>query len=458
MHLALSRHLRSLARRQAPAHGPVEATSRLLRGGLPRRGRRPLPVAVSVLDLFGARGRSPRGPEPALEPGARAEPLLPLQRARGRAGLRGPRDARLEAGGAAWASIGTSPSSAPATAWSSGTPPPGRTTTGISPRVVLTSPHPLAILLDMPHARPRPRRGAHRGAGPAAGPGRGRLHPRRRRPRPPGRRPARPVGHADRDRPRPARGGGVRRARRRGRLRHPLHPRRLRARPAPARRGGRPGRPRLPRPRDVLDAGRHARARLLLRLRRAAGHADGPRPGAHRPRGRQHLGAPPARARAARVRRGALRRPDRRLDRARAPARDHLRARRRDQGRDPRARPLRRRPPRQAHLPGDPDRRQRGARPARRRAAARVADPARGRPPGRHLLPLARGPARQALPRRPHPRLHLPARPPGLRLRPHPRGRARLPPLDRAQRGRDRGEPARTSARLRAARKLKEEH
>ena len=40
------------------------------------------------------------------------------------------------------------------------------------------------------------------------------------------------------------------------------------------------GRPRLPRPRHVLDAGRHARARLLLRLRRAAGHADGPRPGA----------------------------------------------------------------------------------------------------------------------------------------------------------------------------------
>ena len=31
-----------------------------------------------------------------------------------------------------------------------------------------------------------------------------------------------------------------------------------------------------------LDAGRHARARLLLRLRRAARHADGPRPGADR--------------------------------------------------------------------------------------------------------------------------------------------------------------------------------
>ena len=64
-----------------------------------------------------------------------------------------------------------------------------------------------------------------------------------------------------------------------------------------------------------LDAGRHARARLLLRLRRAAGHADGPRPGADRRRDRQHLGPPPDRPRAARVRRGALRRPDRGRDR-----------------------------------------------------------------------------------------------------------------------------------------------
>ena len=36
------------------------------------------------------------------------------------------------------------------------------------------------------------------------------------------------------------------------------------------------GRPRVPGPRHVLDAGGHARARVLLRLRRAAGHADGP--------------------------------------------------------------------------------------------------------------------------------------------------------------------------------------
>ena len=82
-------------------------------------------------------------------------------------------------------------------------------------------------------------------------------------------------------------------------------------------------------------------------------------------------------------------------------ARHHLRARRRDHRRDPRARPLRRRPPRQAHLPGAAHRRQRRARPARRRAAAGVGGAARRRPPRRHLLPLARGPARQALPRRP---------------------------------------------------------
>ena len=84
---------------------------------------------------------------------------------------------------------------------------------------------------------------------------------------------------------------------------------------AAARRRGPARGPRLHGPRHELDAGRHARARLLLRLRRAAGHADGPRPGADRARDRQHLGPPPDRPRAARVRRGALRRPDRGRDR-----------------------------------------------------------------------------------------------------------------------------------------------
>ena len=45
----------------------------------------------------------------------------------------------------------------------------------------------------------------------------------------------------------------------------------------------------VPRPRHVVDAGRHARARLLVRLRRPARHADGPRAGADRRRAGQHL-------------------------------------------------------------------------------------------------------------------------------------------------------------------------
>ena len=48
-------------------------------------------------------------------------------------------------------------------------------------------------------------------------------------------------------------------------------------------------------------------------------------------------------------------------DRAAPPRRradDHVRAGRRDHGRDPRARPVRRRPPGEAHVPGDPHRRQ----------------------------------------------------------------------------------------------------
>ena len=64
------------------------------------------------------------------------------------------------------------------------------------------------------------------------------------------------------------------------------------------------------------------------------------------------------------------------------------------------------------------------------------------RPPRRDLLSLARGPARQALPRRARAGLHLPAGPAGLRLRARARGRARQPPLDRADARRDRRKPA----------------
>ena len=53
---------------------------------------------------------------------------------------------------------------------------------------------------------------------------------------------------------------------------------------------------------------------------------------------------------------------------------------------------------------------------------------ARGRPLRRDLLPLARGSPRQAVPRRPRPRLHLPSRAPDLRLRARARSRAPHPP------------------------------
>ena len=48
-------------------------------------------------------------------------------------------------------------------------------------------------------------------------------------------------------------------------------------------------------------------------------------------------------------------------------------------------------------------------------AAARLGAAARGRRARGDRLPLARGPARQALPGRARPRLHLPARPARLR-------------------------------------------
>src|SRR5262249_47457787 len=54
---------------------------------------------------------------------------------------------------------------------------------------------------------------------------------------------------------------------------------------------------------------------------------------------------------------------------------------------------------------------------ARGRAPGGARDAAPGRAPRRHLVPLARGPDRQAVPARPRARLHVPARLPGLRLR-----------------------------------------
>ncbi len=84
-------------------------------------------------------------------------------------------------------------------------------------------------------------------------------------------------------------------------------------------------------------------------------------------------------------------------------------------------------PPCDARVPGAPDRGQRGARRARGRAGRGDGPAAAGRPPRRPVLPLARGPDRQAVHQRRAAGLHLPARGPGLRLRP----RAAPPPRDR---------------------------
>ena len=122
-------------------------------------------------------------------------------------------------------------SRARATAWSCGIAPPGSPTTPTWRSARLTSPHHLAILLDMPKTHvpvlageliealdPQPGQIAVDCTLGAAG------HARLRR------RPARARRAADRDRPRPARRGGVRRARGRGALPHALRARRLRRR------------------------------------------------------------------------------------------------------------------------------------------------------------------------------------------------------------------------------------
>ena len=98
------------------------------------------------------------------------------------------------------------------------------------------------------------------------------------------------------------------------------------------------------------------------------------------------------------------------------------------------------------------------------RSSTRCRGPGRGRrpaaarrPPRRPVLPLARGPDRQALPRVRAARLRLPARGAGLRLRPHAAPAPRDPPLDDPDRRRDRRQPARperATARRRAARRL----
>ena len=84
------------------------------------------------------------------------------------------------------------------------------------------------------------------------------------------------------------------------------------------------------------------------------------------------------------------------------------------------------------------------------RAADRLGHAADRRPPRRDLLPLARGPPGQAVPRRARPWLRLPAGAAGLRLRPPARSRPAHPPRglsgpggDRLQRPRQVRPPAR---------------
>ena len=152
-------------------------------------------------------------------------------------------------------------------------------------------------------------------------------------------------------------------ARARGVRPHAGGPRRPRPRPRPGHADG---------PRRLLAAAGSRRPRLRLRAGRAAGHAHGPDHGHHRGRGPQHLRRSRSRPGAARVRRGAVRRPHRRRRGARAqpgavrPERAPGVAR---PGLDPRGRPPDRRQPREAHLPGAADRGQRRA----GRAAARAA-------------------------------------------------------------------------------------
>ena len=291
----------------------------------------------------------------------------------------------------------------------------------------------MAILLDMtPVARPGARRRADRpDRARRAGETVGGLHLRRGRPRAPGRRPARA---------RPARWSAStatpppRRASRSWPPRSPARrascawttPRAWRC----SREEGVERRRGLPRPGHLLDAGRRARARLLLLLRRAARHAHGPEPGARRARGRERAGTSAS---------------SRRSSAATARTRTRAGSRARSCARRARA-PLETTGELveaiEAALPAAVRRSFGGGHPAKRvfqairiavngeldsldRALPAGLGPAApGRPAGRDLLPLARGPARQALPRRARARLHLPARLPGLRLRARARGRA----------------------------------
>ena len=116
---------------------------------------------------------------------------------------------------------------------------------------------------------------------------------------------------------------------------------------------------------------------------------------------------------------------------------------------------VRRRPSRHAHVPGAADRRQRRARPARGGAAGGLGPARARRPAGGDLVPLARGPARQAVPGRSRARLHLPARVArSASAAASPRRSCSPAVQSRRHPGEVAANPRSRSAHLRAARKL----
>ena len=241
-------------------------------------------------------------------------------------------------------------------------------------------------------------------------------HSRAARRRPRGEREAR------RDRPRPDRAAVLRPGQGVGPRRADAVPaRRLRRRPLAARGQRRPRGRRPARPRPLLDAGRPARARLLVRDRRAARHADGPVGRAERGGRPRDVRRARARDDLPRVRRGAVRAPDRARDRAPSRARSRSSA------------PGSSSTSSEASIPA-PARFGEGH-PAKRvfqalrievnheleslevGASGGVRDAPARRAARRHQLPLARGSDRQALLPRSRAGLHLPARAPRVRLR-----------------------------------------
>ena len=153
------------------------------------------------------------------------------------------------------------------------------------------------------------------------------------------------------------------------RTRSPARPASSRARfveaLARARRRGRPARHDPLRPRRLLDADRRLGARLLLLLRRAARHADGPDARARRADDRQRVAREPDRRDHPQLRRRAPRALDRASDRRPPPAaRRPPSSSRRSAPALPPAVRFGRGNPAKRTLPGDPDRRQRRARRA----------------------------------------------------------------------------------------------